>query len=196
MTGDKLILLSGVALIAGGLLATVGYLLFARFDPAHQAYEEPFWLPFNFLIIGGGFFMALGLPGFYAAQARQSGVLGLVGFVIFFAGIVFAYLVVHSMETMTFPNVPRGMMLIVSFAAPSLLVGGLLTAVSIWRAGVYPPWLAVALVAAGLLGLLVQILPVPETFSRDMVTAVFTLVMAAAGISLLSLQAGAVQALR
>jgi hypothetical protein len=88
------------------------------------------------------------------------------------------------------------MMLIVSFAAPSLLVGGLLTAVSIWRAGVYPPWLAVALVAAGLLGLLVQILPVPDIFSRDMVTAVFTLVMAAAGVSLLSLQAGAVQALR
>jgi hypothetical protein len=183
MTSGMLIRLSGISLITGGLLATAGWLLFAHFDPGHQAYSEPLWLPFNFLVIGGGFFMALGLPGFYASQARQSGVVGLVGFVVFFAGILFAYLAVHSIQTMTMPSVPGGMMIIVSFAAPSLLVGGLLTAVATLRAGVYAPWLAVALIASGLLGLLGQIVPLPDWMARNMFTALFTLTMAMIGLN-------------
>jgi hypothetical protein len=182
MTYEKLIWLSGIALIIGGLLATVGWLLFAYFDPTHIAYQERFWLPFNFLVIFGGFFMALGLPGLYASQARQSGVVGLVGFLVFFTGIVFAYVAVHSIETMTVPNVPPGMMIIVSFAAPSLLIGGLLTALTIWRAGVYPQWLAVALVVSGLLGLLTQFIPLPPWAARNVITVFYTLTMALIGM--------------
>lgn len=181
MTTERLIWLSGLSLLAGGLLATAGWLLFARFDPVHRAYTERFWLPFNFMVIGGGFLMVLGLPGFYAVQARQAGILGLAGFVIFFAGILFAYVAVHSIQTLTMPNVPGGMMIIVSFAAPSLLIGGLLTALAIWRAGVYPWWLAVALVVAGALGLLREWLPLPPWLARNLFSAVFTLVMAAIG---------------
>lgn len=186
MTAERLIWLSGLALLLGGLLATAGWLLFARFDPTHRAYAERFWLPFNFLVIGGGFLMVLGLPGFYAVQARQAGILGLAGFVIFFAGILFAYIAVHSIQTMTMPNVPPGMMIIVSFAAPSLLIGGLLTALATWRAGVYPSWVAVALIVAGALGLLGQWLPLPAWISRNLFTAVFTLVMAAIGATVLA----------
>jgi hypothetical protein len=107
--------------------------------------------------------------------------MGLAGFVIFFIGIVFAYIAVQSIQTMTVPNVPPGIRIIVSFAAPSLLIGGLLTAVTIWRAGVYPPWLAIALVGAGLLGLLSQILPVPAWLGRNKFTALFTLAMVVIG---------------
>jgi hypothetical protein len=187
MTSDKLIFLSGISLVIGGLLATTGWLLFARFDPGHNAYLERFWLPFNFLVIAGGFFIALGLPGFYASQARQSGVLGLVGFVVFFAGIIFAYLTVHSIQTVTMPNIPIGMRYIVSFAAPSLLVGGLLTAIAIWRAGVYPPWLAVALIVSGFLGLLSQFIPMPVWLARNIFSAMFTLTMALIGIHVINI---------
>jgi hypothetical protein len=181
MSAERLLWLSGLSLLAGGLLATTAWVLFARFDPVHRAYTERFWLPFNFMVIGGGFLMVLGLPGFYALQARQSGILGLLGFVIFFAGILFAYVAVHSIQTLTMPNVPGGMMIIVSFAAPSLLIGGLLTALAIWRAGVYPWWLAVALVVAGALGLLREWLPLPPWLARNLFSVVFTLVMAAIG---------------
>jgi hypothetical protein len=181
MTEERLIWLSGVSLMLGGLLATFGWILFAWFDPTHRAYDQPFWLPFNFLVIFGGFFIALGLPGLYASQAQQSGIIGLLGFFILFTGIVFAYIAVHSIETMTVPNVPRGMMIIVSFAAPSLLVGGLLTAYTLWRAGVYPPWLAVALVAAGLIGLLTQFIPLPAWFARNIATVAFTITMMVIG---------------
>jgi hypothetical protein len=186
VTAERLIWLSGLALLIGGLLATAGWLLFARFDPDHRAYAERFWLPFNFLVIGGGFFMVLGLPGFYAVQARQSGILGLAGFVIFFAGILFAYVAVHSIQTMTMPDVPPGMMIIVSFAAPSLLIGGLLTALATWRAGVYPWWLAMALIVAGALALLREWLPLPPWITRNLFSAVFTLVIAAIGVAVMA----------
>ena len=181
MTDERLIWLSGISLILGGLLATAGWALFARFDPVHRAYTEPFWLPFNFLVIFGGFFIAMGLPGFYASQAQQSGLVGLAGFVIFFTGIVFAYIAVQSIQTMTIPNVPPAIRIIVSFAAPSLLVGGLLTAVAMWRAGVYPPWLAIALVFTGLLGLLSQFFQLPAWLGRNVFTALFTLTIALIG---------------
>jgi hypothetical protein len=181
MTADRLIWLSGISLITGGLIATAGFLLLARFDPGNQGYNEWYWLPVNFMVIGGGFFMALGLPGFYAAQARQSGFLGLAGFVIFFAGLVFAYLAVHSIQTVTTPNIPRGMMTIVTFAAPSLLVGGLLTSVAILLAGVYPAWLGFALIFSGLLSLIGLFFPMPDWLSRHVFSAVFTLTMAAIG---------------
>jgi hypothetical protein len=186
MTAERLIWLSGLALVAGGLLATAAWVLFARFDPDHRAYTERFWLPFNFMVIGGGFLMVLGLPGFYATQARQSGFLGLLGFVIFFAGILFAYVAVHSIQTLTMPDVPGGMMIIVSFAAPSLLVGGLLTALAIWRAGVYPWWLAVGLLVAGALALVREWLPLPPWLARNLFSAVFTLAIAAIGVAVMA----------
>jgi hypothetical protein len=64
MTEARLFWLSGVSLILGGLLATAGWLLFARFDPVHRAYDEPFWLPFNFLVIFGGFLLPWVCPVF------------------------------------------------------------------------------------------------------------------------------------
>lgn len=182
MTLEQLAWFSGLSLAVGGGLAMVGWLLFAVFDPAHRAYEKKYWLPFNFLIIGGGFFMALGLPGFYALQAEQSGIVGFAGFVIFYAGILFGYLAVHSIETMTVPDVPRGIMIIVLFAAPSLFVGGILTAYATWRAAVYPIWVPVGLVFSMLLALVTQNTPIPAWIGRNVAPAVFALTMGVTGI--------------
>jgi hypothetical protein len=178
-----LVLLSGAALVAGGLLASAGFLLSAWFDPTNTGYQEWYWLPFNFLIIFGGFFMVLGLPGFYAAQARESGIIGLAGFAVLFAGIAFAYLVVHSIQTTTMPNTPPEMRLIVSFAAPSLLVGALLTAAAVWRAGVYAPWLAAALVISILLGLVSTLIPTLPWGVRNVISSIFTLTIATLGVN-------------
>ena len=87
MAADKYFRMSGSALLLGGFLGTAGWLLFTVLDPGHQNYSGRLWLPLNFLIIAAGVFMAMGLPGFYASQAAESGVLGLVGFVVLFIGI-------------------------------------------------------------------------------------------------------------
>lgn len=186
MATEQLFRLSGISLVAGGLLATAGWLLFLPLDPVHRDYESNLWLPLNFLIIGGGFFMLLGLPGFYASQARESGMTGLLGFFFFFAGLSFAYIAVHSLQTMTMPDVPAGMRLLASFAAPSLFIGVLLTAIAIWRAGVYEPWLAVAFAVSVLLGLLTRLAPMPAWLGRNVIPAIFTLTMLLAGLSLFS----------
>lgn len=187
MATEQLLRLSGISLVAGGLLATAGWLLFLVLDPMHRNYTSNLWLPLNFLIIGGGFFMLLGLPGFYVSQAREGGIIGLLGFIMFFAGLTFAYIAVHSVQTMTMPDIPAGMMLLVSFATPSLFIGVLLTAIAIWRAGVYESWLAVALIVSLFLGVLVRIAPIPAWLGRNVFPAVFTLTMLMAGLALFSL---------
>lgn len=181
----SLMVLSGASLVVGGLLGSAGFLLSAWFDPTNTGYQEWYWFPFNFLIIFGGFFITLGLPGFYAGHARESGIVGLAGFVTLFAGVAFAYLVVHSIQTTTMPSTPAGMRLIVSFAAPSLLIGTLLTAVAVWRAGVYTPWLAALLMIAILLGLVSAFVPAMPWGWRNVISSVFTLTMAMIGVNVI-----------
>lgn len=186
MVSEKLYWLSGLSLVIGGLLATIGWVLFAFSDPGHRNYSGNAWLPLNFLVIGGGFFMAIGLPGFYVSQAKESGIVGLAGFFMLFAGITFAYIAVHSIETVTMPDVPERMMVLVSFAAPSLFLGALLMAFTVWRAGVYPNWLGVAIIVSILLVLLGQFVPLPEMIERNLISVPFTAIVAGAGVLLMS----------
>ena len=50
------------------------------------------------------------------------------------------------------PNIPAGMMRIVSFAVPSLAVGVIFTMIAVWQANVYPKWLVGALLLSILFG--------------------------------------------
>jgi hypothetical protein len=185
MGAARLMRLSGTSLVTGGLLASAGFLLNVWFDPTNTGYQEWYWFPLNFAIIIGGFLIILGLPGFYAGQARESGIIGLAGYVALFAGIAFAYLAVHSIQTTTMPDTPPGMRLIVSYAAPSLLVGSVLTAVAVWRASVYARWLAALLVIAVLLGLVSAFVPNLAWGWRNVISSVFTMTIAVFGVNVI-----------
>lgn len=166
----------------GGGFATLGWLLFSFFDPNHIRTAEPTWMVFNLLVIFGGVFMALGLPGFYLAQSERIGTFGLIAFVIFFIGIVIPYIAVQSIETATSPNVPQRMFAFVSVGAPSLFLGALLVGVLTYTAGVYPRWLAGALIFAVLLGLLTRLVPLPPIVARGgLISAFFTAVIGLIG---------------
>jgi len=182
MTVGNLFSLSGLSLILGGLMAFTGWILFAIFDPGHQHYQNPRWFPLNLLIIIGGLLMALGLPGFYAGQAIETGVLGLIGFLLLWFGLVLSHIAVHSIETVTIPNVPATMMRFVSVAAPSLILGILITGILTCSAGVYPASLGISLILAALVGLLTVIKAIPQVIRRNLASTLFPASMVMAGI--------------
>jgi hypothetical protein len=182
LTSVNFVNYSGLFLLVGGGLATLGWLLFSFFDPNHTRTAEPTWMVFNLLVIFGGVFMALGLPGFYLAQSERIGPIGLIAFVIFFIGIVIPYVAVQSIETATSPNIPPRMFTFVSVGAPSLFLGALLVGALTFTAGVYPRWLAGALIFAVLLGLLTRLVPLPPIIARGgLISAFFTAVMGLIG---------------
>ena len=185
MTVDKLFGLSGLSLAIGGLLAFMSWILFAIFDTGHQYYQHPRWFPLNLLVIAGGLLMALGLPGFYARQASETGVWGSIGFVLLFVGLVLSNIAVHSIETVTMPNVPATMMRFVSVAAPSLFLGIIITGSVTWRAGVFPPSLGIAFILAALVELLTVIPGVPQIISRNLASTLYPASMFWAGILLI-----------
>lgn len=182
MTGNNLYFLSGLALLIGGICTTAGWISFAILDPEHQNYSHARWFPLNVLIIAGGVFMALGLPGFYLRQSKQTGILGVIGFVLLFIGIVIPYIGVHSIETVTMPNIPSGMMRFVAVGAPSAFMGILIIGISTWKAGVYPPVLGTAFLASALVGLLTVVPGIPPWLGRNLAPSGFTASITLAGL--------------
>jgi hypothetical protein len=138
MTIDNFLRLSGAALLLGGILASLGWLLlFAVFDPQQARSESPLWALGNFLVIFGGLFMLMGLPGFTLAQSEQSGWFGILAFVVLFIGLAIPYIAVQSIETASTPAVPARIMWFISIGAPSLFLGALLMGILIITAGIF-----------------------------------------------------------
>ena len=187
MTKNVLDLLSGLLLI-GGAIATLGWLAFAVLDPGHKEPDHPRWFILNGSIIAGGVLMGLGLPGFYFRQSEAAGTAGFIAYMILFVGIVVPYVAVHSIETATAPNIPRRMMRWVAIGAPSIWIGTFLMAVVTLKAAIYPPAAWMAIVIAGLFGLL-TVLPsrLPVWLTRNVSSAGWTLMMAYLGYLSLSL---------
>ena len=186
MTPDTLFWSSGLSLALGGLLASIGWILFAILDPDHQSYNTRLWMPLNLLVIFGGVFMALGLPGFYVLQAEETGILGLVGTVIFFIGIVIPYIGVQSVETMTMPDLPTRFMLLVQIGGPSLIVGGLLLSTAIWQADIFPRWMAAGLFMILLAGIVQQAGFLPKSL-QSLIPAGSTLLITGYGIAMMTM---------
>ena len=188
MEPNTLSKLSGLSLLFGGILAAAGWLLFTLLDPYHKNYSDRLWLPLNFLIITGGVLMTLGLPGLYVSISKESGLLGLIGFVLLFVGLVIPYVAVQSIEAVSAPTFPENARLLVAIGAPSIFLGSTLTGLSLWRSEVYPPMAGIMLVLAALLGLLTVVDGVPAWIGRGgAASAVFTGVMATLGFLLLRL---------
>ena len=82
-----LIRLSGASLIVGGLCLALFMLVhpYGEIAGAHAAHSLR-WVPAHSLHFVGALLTLLGLPGLYARQMRQTGVLGLVGTALAMAG--------------------------------------------------------------------------------------------------------------
>ena len=185
MDSNRLFVLSGIALFSGGLAASLGWIGFTIFDPGHTRFAAATWWLFNGFVIAGGVLMVMGLPGWYAYQARQAGLLGLIGFIILFVGIATGYIAVQSIETASMSSVPTSMMRFAAVGAPAAFVGAILTGIAVWRAGVFPRWLAVSLIVSVLLGLLSRLVPMPLWLERSLISTAFTGTLALFGFVLM-----------
>lgn len=134
----------------------------------------------NGLGIVGGIFVLLGLPGMYARQAQRAGIIGLLGFVLVwyvtlvqsillpFGNISFmsdmsANLIPQKVATMMTPPPVWGPFFMVSMAGEVL--GILLLAIAILRAGVFPRWIGWTFIATLVLGVVSFAPFVPEAIS-------------------------------
>ncbi len=84
MSNSTLFRLSGISLLLGGLLGAVAVAL----HPSNMI--DPANMPVHLALYTAVMLTALGLPALYARQAERAGVLGLIGTVVFFFGLVFA----------------------------------------------------------------------------------------------------------
>lgn len=151
--------LSSLALVIGGLLATVA-MIFHRPDLG-----DPLNVPVHLALYTGVMVALLGLPGLGAKLATRSPRLGLAGATALFLGLAFED-PIHSVLTFTAIPViasdpatrplldgpPPGLMgPIQMLAIPVLFAGLILLAIAIWRTGVLPRWLVIPLIGTVLL---------------------------------------------
>jgi hypothetical protein len=178
ITTAQLVRWSGMSLGIGGILATGAWVLHAIVDPTRGGYAEPWWIPLNLALSCGAILMALGLPGFYARQASRAGVLGLIGLVMLFSGLLLAYVGVQTLEAFSRPQIPSRIGILAGLAAPIFFLGIVITSVATWRSGIYPRAIAIALAVTAMLGLLTRLVEMPAWLGMNIIPALFTAAMA------------------
>jgi hypothetical protein len=172
--------LSGLALMGAFVLSLTGGLLHPIIGhESHSAASiaHPGFPVAHLLVFLGGALLLVGLPGLYARIAPRAGILGLVGFTLYFlanATIVqgfaayeaFVAPVLASDPATSGALEPDGALassapfaLLQGLGGLALMLGMLLLGISIVRSRVFPAWAGALLAAAPV----VLLVPVPET---------------------------------
>jgi hypothetical protein len=174
ITASNIIHLAGVSAIVAGLC----YIAVGLFHPLNvlASVTTARWAMVHALATAMGFFGLLGLAGIYARQVKESGWLGLIGFIllslwlVITTGFTFAETFILPLLATTAPTFVEGFLGSFSGAAsainmgvlptlwtltgPLYILGGLLFGIATIRAGILPRW------AAGLLAIGVALAPV------------------------------------
>jgi hypothetical protein len=172
MSSNTLYRLSGGVLLAGGLLMAIGVVgalfIIGGSPPGSpiQAGSLLFLLAFLVMVCGLVLVVA-GLPGMYVRQARRTGGLGLLGFVLTVFGVlldlglalIFAtilpWLATAAPQLLNFANGGQRALLVLLYGAFLLLgVGSLVLGIATTQAGVLPRVAGVLLIASGIANLI------------------------------------------
>lgn len=150
---------SGLALLLGALLVIIGLplsiVLSIVFPP-----DNPMALAMVGLWTSGTVLAQLGLPAIVARQAKQSGWLGLVGFILMFSGgfliasffavldlTIFPWLDVHApLLSFQFFTTNSAVNVYAAVASALFGIGGVLLGIATMRARVFPRWAGVLLI--------------------------------------------------
>jgi hypothetical protein len=135
---------SGLPLTAGALLLGAAIV--------SAAFQAPNQLPaplMSTLLLVASILIMLTLPAMYVRQAEAAGWLGLMGYVLLQVGmfpiVVYAGAPLFYLQIQATPVPSTGALVL----GTALMVGLPLTAIATLRAGVYPRWSGILLLAAG-----------------------------------------------
>ena len=160
--------LAGVALMAGCVLATAGFLgLTVAIDWSSDArFTDPLWQPLYGVLLAGSVLVVLGLPAVLAVHGHASRRLTLVGYVGIFAPMVMLNVAETTIEAFVMPylaghggipaETPGGLNAYEGVALLLLIVGCVCLAVAVFRARILPLWVGVALIASVVCAFLVH----------------------------------------
>src|SRR5829696_1787837 len=150
MSSSDLIRWSGLAAMVGGALLAVGAffdLMYFSPEPMSEVVPTGSFLFQQVLYLLGATLLLIGLVGLYARQSQAAGALGLVGFLIAFAGTVLAAglfwagmfiapaLATEAPDFVDAGPPPGFVLTFIGFG-----VGWLVFGIATLRAGVYPRW--------------------------------------------------------
>ncbi len=180
MSNTTLYRLSGLALMAAFLLSLAGGLLHpivGHESHSTASISHSGFAAAHLLVFLGGALLLIGLPGLYARLAPRAGVLGLLGFTLYFlanatiaqgfaAYEAFVAPVLASDPAASGALEPDGALassapfaLLQGVGGLALMLGMLLLGISVARSGIFPTWAGAVLAAAPVL----LLAPIPET---------------------------------
>ncbi len=209
MTNTTLARLSGLALMAAFLLSLAGGLLHPIVEHESHSVASMSHSAFpmaHLLVFLGGAFLMMGLPGLYARIAPRAGILGLVGFALYFlanATIVQGFAAHEAFVAPVLASDPSASGVLgpdgaLASSAPfallqgvggvALMLGMLLLGISIVRSRIFPAWTGALMAMASLL----LLLPVPEVpvLTGLLIEAPRGLAVAAIGYALFARRGG------
>jgi len=135
---------SGILLVAGAALLGIAIVLVSL----KPVMDDVFSPGVARLFLLSSIFLLLSLPAMYARQANAAGWLGLTGHALLQTGILL--LVLLAATPILFPSLKTasGENLVVFLLGIALTLGLLLTGIATIRAGVFPRWAGILLLAA------------------------------------------------
>lgn len=159
MQSSNLIRWGGLAALVSAVLSVIGDILrlFVDVESAAVATGTSYALVFGLYLVGG-VLLLLGLVGLYASQSEAAGVLGLVGFLVAFAGTAllvgalwFELFITPALATEA-PELAEAELGLAGFILVLLTgaLGWVLFGAATLRARVYPRGAAVLLIIGGL----------------------------------------------
>jgi len=168
---------SGTILLIGGLLSlaasTLSAFLFPDNNPTPEELSSTSWLVAEILLFAGLLLIVMGFIGSYVRHAARAGRLGFVGSLLLWLGVLLAegFSVVRltlwpylaRLAPNALPSGGQGPVagFLLWILAPWLLLslGSLLLGVAILRSRVFPRWVGILLLVAGVLSILTFVLP-------------------------------------
>ena len=198
MTPHKLTRAAGLCALVAGVL----FVLPQFIHPEDKVSEvtTTMWAVAHLVNVTMAVLALIGVTGLYLSKVRETGVLGLIGFLLFGTGFLMIAMVSFA-ETVILPQIadvaPRyvndvlaslvgdpvngdvgGLALANGIAGATYLLGGLVFAIALFRASIVPRWTAL-LLAIGAVALLLLAGVLPESMMR---TATFPTAIAMMGL--------------
>ena len=185
MSSQTLYRWSGIVLLVGSLIGVIGSFLdavlyFGTNPTPQQTLSIPFAIDSS-LFLAWALLLTLGLPGLYLRQAARAGVLGFVGFVLIFFGMLLAGVGYAIVQLTIYPYLAQlapklipssngtgpltGVLLWWMVPGLSLAVGNILLGIATLRCRVFPRFAGILLIVAAVVSLLGNApLPLPTLF--------------------------------